>query len=419
MPQLFAVRASAGLLTILFTLPTASAIADDWVQWRGPNRNNVAANDQQVPTEWSESNNVVWKVPVPGRGHSSPTIVSDIIVLTSADEQQQLQGVFAFDRSTGKQRWATEISKGGFPKTHTKNTHASSTACSDGQRVYATFCHHNKVEAVALDLAGKIVWRKDVGNFLPKLYEYGYASSPTLHNGKLIVAGECDTVSWIKALDTESGEVAWEQDRPQSLNWASPIVAHVAGKDQLLISGGEMLAAYDPENGEQLWSVACLTMATCGTVVWDDDTVYASGGYPKKETVAVKADGSAEIVWQNKVKCYEQSMLLHDGHLYAFDDTGIVYCWHAKTKQEMWKQRLQGPVSASPVLVGDTIYASNEKGMTFVFKANPKAFEAVAKNQLGTESFATPTVVDNRIYLRVAADRGGSRQEGLFAIGLK
>ncbi|MEZ6131654.1 MAG: PQQ-binding-like beta-propeller repeat protein [Planctomycetaceae bacterium] len=419
MPTLSPIRVCTFLQTILLSLTAATVIAQDWAQWRGPNRNNTAPEGQQVPTEWSESKNVVWKVPVPGRGHSSPIAVGDLIVLTSADEQRQQQGVFAFDRNSGKPRWATEISQGGFPKSHSKNTHASSTACSDGQRIYATFCHHNKVEAVALNPAGEIVWRKDVGNFLPKIYEYGYASSPTIDNGKLIIAGECDTVSWIKALDTKTGRVVWGKSRPQSLNWASPIVAHVAGRNQLVISGGEMLAAYDPENGETLWSVPCLTMATCGTVVWDDDTVYASGGYPKKETVAVKADGSAQILWQNNVKCYEQSMLLHDGHLYAFDDTGIVYCWHAKTQQEMWKQRLQGPVSASPVLVGDTIYAANEKGTTFVFKANPKAFEAIAKNQLGTESFATPTVIDDRIYLRVAADRGGNRQEGLFAIGLK
>jgi hypothetical protein len=147
--------------------------------------------------------------------------------------------------------------------------------------------------------------------------------------------------------------------------------------------------------------------------------VYASGGYPKKETVAVRADGSGTILWTNTVKCYEQSMLIHEGHLYAVDDGGVAYCWHAKSGREMWRSRLRGPVSASPILVGDTIYASNEKGTTFVFKADPSSFKAVGQNQLGTVSFATPTVVDNRIYLRVADGQGGNTKETLYAIGAK
>ena len=403
----------------LLVVPFSNLPAADWSQWRGPNHNNVADSGQNVPTAWSESNNVVWKVEVPGRGHSSPIVIGDLIVLTSADEQGQQQGVFGFDRRTGKQLWGTVVSKGGFPKIHTKNTHASSTACSDGRQIYATFNHHNKVEAVALNMQGKVVWQKDVGGFVPKQYEYGYAAAPTLYNGTLIISGDSDTVAWVKALDTKSGRVAWQQNRPQKLNWSSPIVGNVAGKDQLFISGCDMMAAYDPKTGRPLWNAPCLTMATCGTVVWDDDTVYASGGYPDKETVAVRADGSGTILWTNKVKCYEQSMLIHEGHLYAVDDGGVAYCWHGKSGREMWRSRLSGPISASPVLVGDTIYASNEKGTTFVFKANPQSFQAVGQNQLGNVSFATPTVVDNRIYLRVADEQGASRKESLYAIGAK
>lgn len=401
-------------LNLLTVLPAA-----DWTQWRGPSHNNVAEPGQNVPTSWSATQNIVWQARVPGRGHSSPVVVGDLIVLTSADEQGQRQGVFAFDRQSGKQQWATVVSQGGFPKIHAKNTHASSTACSDGQRIYATFNHHNKVEAVALDMAGNIVWRQDVGAFLPRLYEYGYAATPTLYKGTLIISGDCDTVAWLKALDTKTGRVVWQQDRPKMLNWASPVVATLAGKEQLLISGCERIASYDPATGRPLWSQPCLTIATCGTVVWDDDTVYASGGYPKKQTVAVKADGSGEIRWSNGVKCYEQSMLYHDGHLYAVDDGGIAYCWHAKSGREMWKTRLQGPVSSSPVLVGDTIFAANERGTTFVFKANPQRFESIGRNQLGDETFASPVVVDNRILLRVATGNGAGRQETLYAIGAK
>ncbi|APZ96991.1 PQQ-binding-like beta-propeller repeat protein [Fuerstiella marisgermanici] len=397
-------------------LPSAS-MAADWAKWRGPNGNHVAPAGQSVPTEWNKTQNVVWKVEVPGRGHSSPTVIGDLIILTSADEQNQQQGVFAFDRATGKRLWGTVVSTGGFPKIHTKNTHASSTACSDGKQIYATFNHHYKIQAVALDMSGKIVWTKDVGRFAPEKYKYGYAASPTLHNDTLIIAADCDTEGWLKSLDTKTGNVVWQQQRPKKLNWGSPIVANVSNRLQLLLGGCDQIASYDPETGKPLWATPCLTMATGGTVVWDEDTVYGSGGFPDKVTVAVKADGSGQIPWENGVKCYEQSMLIHNDYLYAVDDGGVAFCWHAKTGREMWKERLRGPVSASPVLVGDTIYASNERGTTFVFKANPQRFEAVARNQLGTESFATATVIDSRIYLRVADGAGQSRRETLYAIG--
>ena len=387
--------------------------AGDWAQWRGPNGNNIAPAGERIPVEWSSTKNVLWKVNVPGRGHASPTVVGDLIVLSSAEEPSQRQGVFAFDRRTGKQVWGEVVSTGGFPKIHPKNTHASATTCSDGRLIFATFCHHQTIEAFAFDLSGKLQWKQTVGGFRPRQYEYGYAASPTLYNGTLIVSGDTDTVAWLKALDTKTGRIVWEQERPRKLNWASPIIATVSGKEQLFLSGCEMMAAYDPGSGKPLWSTPCLTMATCGTAVWDEDTVYASGGYPKPETVAVKADGSGRILWRNRVKCYEQSMLLHNGYLYGFSDTGVMYCWEAKTGREMWKERLQGPVSASPLLVGDTIYASNERGVTFVFKANPQRFTPVAKNQLGRESFASPTVADNVLFLRVTE---GGRQEVLYAI---
>lgn len=406
------------LIVIALSVISASQLAAaDWLQWRGPNRNNVAASGQTIPTQWSATQNVIWKSPVPGRGHSSPIVTGNLIVLTSADERGQQQGVFAFNRQTGKQEWGTVISRGGFPRIHNKNTHASSTPCSDGEQVYATFNHHDKVEAVALNRQGKVVWRQDVGGFSPKQYKYGYAAAPTLYEGRLIISADSDTIAWVKALDTKNGKVVWQQDRPRKLNWSSPIVGNVAGKDQLLISGCEMIASYDPSTGRPLWSQPCLTMATCGTVVWDEDTVYASGGYPKRQTVAVKADGSGSIPWSNGTKCYEQSMLYHDGHLYAVDDNGIAFCWHARSGREKWKARLQGPVSASPVLVGDHILASNEQGTTFVFKASPDSYQPVAQNQLEEESFATPTVVDSVIYLRVASGSGGNRKETLYAIG--
>lgn len=401
----------------LLLIHDSAVTADDWSQWRGPSGKAIAAEGNTVPTEFSPTSNVLWSAQIPGAGHCSPTVVGDLVVVTTADPSNQKQAVLGFERATGKAAFTTIVSQGGFPETHAKNTHASSTVCSDGKLFFATFHHHDKVEAVAVDGKGKIVWRADVGAFRPKQYVYGYAASPTLHNGKLIISGDCDTVAWLVALNPANGQEIWRTDRPKMLNWSSPIVANVAGKDQLLLSGSERVASYDPDSGKLLWETSCLTMATCGTVVWDDDTVYASGGYPKKETVAVKADGSGSIVWRNRVKCYEQSMLIHDGYLYAFDDNGVVYCWEAKTGREQWKHRLRGPVSASLIYADGNILACNERGNVWVFKASPDGFQQVAQNQMGTSLFATPSVVDNVIYIRSASGEGRNRQEAIFAIG--
>ncbi len=407
--------AGLGCAAVLMT----TAFAGEWTQWRGPNHNNIAEAGQSVPVEWSETKNVLWKTDVPGRGHSTPIVFGKLVVLTSADERGQNQAVLAFDRATGKQLWLTPISQGGFATIHDKNTHASPSPATDGTHIYATFCHHEKIEAVALDLKGAVVWRKDVGSFRPKQYEYGYAASPTLYKGTLIINADCDTGAWLKALDVKTGNITWEQKRTQMLNWSSPIVAMVGGKEQLLLSGTEKIASYDPSSGTPAWEARCLTMATAGTVVWEGDTVFGSGGYPKAETAAVKADGSGKVLWTNRIQCYEQSMLVHEGYLYAFSEGGFVYCWNARTGDEQWKHRLEGPESASPLLVGEIIFATNELGTTWVFKASPEKFEQIAQNQLGDSSFASAVAVDGQLFMRAAKGKGAGRKETLYCIGMK
>ena len=200
------------------------------------------------------------------------------------------------------------------------------------------------------------------------------------------------------------------------MSFSSPIITTIAGKDQLLISGCETVSSFNPSNGQEIWSVAATAMATCGTVVWDGGMVFASGGYPKAETVGVRAD-TGQVVWRNGQKCYEQSMVADNGYLYAVTDRGIAYCWDARSGEEKWRGRLSGPISSSPVLAGGNIYLSNEAGQTSVFKATPDAFELVGQIQLGTEAFATPTICGGRIYFRVADSSGGERQEFLYCIG--
>lgn len=386
----------------------------DWPWWRGPSRNGIAS-DAPVPTKFGDGDHMAWKVAVPGRGHSSPIVVGNHVYLTTAYEGEQRHTVLAFDRATGKKVWEEQVNQGAFPaKNHPKNTEATPTLACDGERLFATFYHHDQVEALALDLNGKIVWRKKVAAFRPKQYEYGYAPSPLIYEGTVIVASEYDGESWITALDRTTGKQVWRSKRLPLISFSSPVVGFVGGKDQLLMSGQEFVASYDPRTGKSNWGTKGTTFATCGTMVWEGDIVFASGGYPKAETIAIRADGSNTVLWKNNQKLYEQSLLVHAGHVYGLTGTGVLYCWESETGNEKWRQRLSGPVSASPVLAGGHIYWANEAGTLYVFKPNPEKFELVAQNTIGTAGFPSPAICGGQIFLRVAEGEGAGRQEWLY-----
>ncbi len=392
----------------------------DWPWWRGPSRNGIAPERARPPVRWSETENIVWQTPVPGRGHSSPIVVGNRVYLATADQAKQTQSVLAFDRRTGKPLWTTVINRGGFPaRIHPKNTFATSTIACDGERLFVTFHNHETVQAAALDLDGKPIWQQVVGPFNPERYQYGYGPSPTLYGETIIVAAEYDGPSYLAALDRRTGKPVWRTPRPTNISYSPPIVAHVAGRDQLLLSGADKVVSYNPETGAELWSTPGTTAATCGTMVWEDDIVVASGGYPKAQTLAIRADGSGKVLWQNSQKCYEQSLLAHAGYVYGLTDGGTIYCWRLGDGQEMWKRRLHGPVSASPVLAGGKIYWANEHGVMYVFKPNPQQFELVSENQLGQSSFASPAVSGRQLFLRVASETADTLQETLYCIGEK
>lgn len=390
----------------------------DWPWWRGPSRNGVAA-ETPVPTKFGDGENMLWKAAVPSRGHSSPTVVGNRIFLTTAYKAEERHVVLAFDRATGKELWQAEVNTGAFPENnHAKNTEATPTIACDGERLFATFYHHDQVAAVALDLDGNILWKKRVAAFRPRKYEYGYAPSPLIYQGTVIIASEYDGESFITALDRKTGKQVWRSKRLPLMSFSSPVVGNVAGKDQLLISGQEFVASYDPHSGKPNWATKGTTFATCGTMVWEGDTVFASGGFPKSETIAIRADGSNTVLWSNNQKLYEQSMLVHDGYLYGLTGNGVLFCWHGETGKEQWKQRLSGPVSASPVLAGGNIYWANEAGTMYVYRPNPQKFELVAENTIGNSAFASPAICGGQIFLRVGDGEGPGRQEWLYCFGL-
>lgn len=394
-----------------------SSAQDDWPVWRGPTKDGIAPGKQKPPTEWSIEQNVVWKAKVPGRGHASPTIVGNQIFLATADKGEQTQSVVCFDRKSGEQLWETEVNKGGLvSKIHPNNTHASQTIVTHNKKLFVVFNNNGGVQLAALDFDGKIAWKKQVGKFTPK-YPFGFGSSPCIYKDTVIVMTDYPNEGFIAAYNHSDGSEAWKTERGHTSSYATPIVAKVAGKEQLIVSGSSV-RSYNPETGKELWDAACPWQVTCGTLVWNDDMVFVSGGFPTPATLGINAK-TGEVVWQNRIKCYEQSMLVKDDHIFAMSDGGVAYCWNCKDGKEKWVQRLKGPVSSSPVLAGGNVYMANERGTTFVFEANTKEYKAVKTNKLGDVSFATPTMLNDRIYTRVGVRTDGKVQEWLICLGEK
>jgi len=357
---------------------------------------------------------VRWRVPIPGRGLSTPVVARQMVVVTTATEEAQY--VLAYHRESGDLLWQRRVHEGSLPdRMHRKNSAATPTVAADEDGIYAVFHNGGRVFLTALDDSGELRWQRDAGPFVCD-YRFGYAPSPALFEGKVYVVSEFEEGGFLAAFRAGDGEEVWRVPREIKTSYSSPIVGTVAGRPQLLLSGGEQVTSYDPATGAVLWQAEGCTKATCGTAVWSDAAVFVSGGFPNRETIAVLADGSARVLWRVEDKSYEQSLLYHEGHVYAFNDNGIAVCWDAETGEERWKERLGGPVSASPVLVGDRIYATNEQGVTFVFRADPERFEKLAEMKLGDEGFASLVMVGNQVYLRTAHHAGEDRQEYLYSL---
>lgn len=391
-----------------------SVESGDWPWWRGPQLDNHAGAEE-IPLEWSESENVLWRTAIPGRGHSTPVLWGDRVFVTTAQAADETKRLICLDRQTGKEQWSTVIHRGGFMHIHSKNSQASATPACDGEYVYTAFMvEHDGQKAIwmtAVDFEGKIVWQKSAGPFSTM---HGYGSSPVLYKSLIIVAGDNGKSGFLTALERKSGRVHWRVPRPQKYSFATPVVAQVAGRTQVLLHGCNLVTSYDPDTGKELWRCRGPANSCANTITHDDARVYASGGYPQKELLAIRADGSGDVsethvVWRKgRAVCYVPTMLIDDGKLYSINDKGIGTCYNADTGDVLWQERLSGGFSASPLLVGKRLYVSNEAGVTFVLSASDK-FEVLAKNNLGDGGFASPVAVGGKLFLRT--------NHALFCIG--
>ena len=406
----------AGTFFVL-SASAASAAVDpgvDWPAWRGPTRDGVAASGQNPPIRWSETESILWKAAIPGRGHGAPTVVGDYIYLATADPVLKAQSVLCLERHTGKRAWQADV-HGGQAETgkHSNSSAASSTVACDGERLFINFLNGGAVHTTALGLDGKVLWQRKICDFVA---HQGFGSSPVIHESLVLVSADHRGGGVIAGLDRKTGRIVWSASRPTLPNYTTPAIVQAGGRAQMVLGGCNLISSFDPSTGHKLWEVNGSTEECVVTAVSDGERVFTSGGYPRNHTVAIVADGSGKVAWQNTARVYVPSMIAKAGHLYAVMDAGMAVCWKSDTGEELWKERLGGDFFASPVMVDDRIYASNVGGKTFVFEATPKSFKLLAQNQLGDEAYASPVICGGRIYLRVAR-RGEKRQEFLYCVG--
>ena len=318
----------------------------EWPWWRGPNRDGLADPNQDPPLSWSETENVLWKVKVPGRGHSSPIVFGDQVFLTTADHDRDLQSVLAYDRKTGRLNWESVVHRGGLMEGNKKASQASPSVACDGERVFVNFLNDGAVYTTALDLKGNSLWQTKITNY--KIHQ-GYGSSPAIYDSLVIVSADNKAGGAIAGLDRVSGDIVWSISRPKKPNYASPVILNAAGRDQLVFTGCDLVTSLNPKDGKTLWEIPGATTECVTSTVTQNGLVFTSGGYPKNHVSAVRADGSGEKVWELNVRVYVPSMLARDGVLFATADGGVAYCWEASTGKELWKHRLGGGFTASPV----------------------------------------------------------------------
>ena len=406
---------SAGDTSPTLDAQLAKFAATDWPWWRGPQRNGIAADGQTPPTEWSADKNIKWKTPIPGRGHGSVTVVGEQVLLASANHEKETQLVICLDRKTGEERWRRVVHEGNLePLANAKASQASGTVACDGERFFVNFLNNKAAWTTALDRDGKQLWQTKIADY--KLHQ-GYGSSPAVYGPLVIVSADNKLGGAVAGIDRVSGKVVWTKTRPKVPNYASPVIITLHGKDQLLMTGCDLVSSYDPLTGDLNWEFKGATTECVTTTVTDGTRIFTTGGFPKNHIAAVNADGSGKVEWEVNARVYVPSLLCRDNRLFGILDAGVASCWNSATGEELWKSQLGGTFSSSPVLVADLIYAANEEGSMFIFKASAESFQLVAENKLGDNVMATPTICGGRIYHRVAMQDGDTRQEYLFCIG--
>jgi outer membrane protein assembly factor BamB len=387
-----------------------------WPRWRGPSGQGLVRSGK-YPDTWSDTTNVKWKVPVPGRGNSSPIVWRDRIFFITAYDGGAKLSLLCYRRTDGKLLWELPAPHAGVERVHAKNGHASGTPVTDGERVYASFGPHG---IIAANVDGKLLWHAPIG----RVDNYhGTAGSPVLykdtviiyHDGGHVFGGPMPSAdqlpSFVAAFDRATGKVRWRTPRTATVGWGTSVVIRAGNRDELVVCGQRRAVAYDPANGKELWSVNGLTFEVIPTPVVGHDLVFCSSGRAGP-TIAIRPGGSGDVTathvaWSTpKGSPFVPSGIIVGDVLYLVNDIqSIVTAYEAKSGTLLFQGRLgeakREGFSASPVSVDGKVFFTNDDGETFVLEAG-REFKLLHTNRLGEPTYASPALVDGTWYFRTA-----------------
>lgn len=407
-PVLILAVAAAGL----FSSPSLFAV-ENWPEFRGPTGQGHSSASG-LPTDWSERKNVAWKVPIPGKGWSSPVLVDGRLFLTTAvaddeddEESDRSLRAIGVDAGSGAILWNVEVFRqdgASSPKIHKKNSHASPTPIVEGARLYVHFGHQG---TACLDLEGKILWSTREFDYAPV---HGNGSCPILFEDKLIFNCDAGSDPFVVALDKNTGRTVWKTPRnagaERKFSFCTPLVIEVSGQKQLISPGSGAVCAYTPETGEEIWRVDYGEgYSIIPRPVFGHGLIFIGTGWNTPSALAIRPDGRGDVTgthveWViDKRAPNTPSMLLVGDELYMVADSGIVSCVDAKSGKIHWQERVLGPCSASPLYADGKIYIQDEEGKGVVLRAGTR-FRKLAENELDERSLASYAVGDSALFIR-------------------
>jgi outer membrane protein assembly factor BamB len=371
----------------------------DWPQFRGPDGQGHS-EENALPLTWSETENVRWKVPIPGRGWSSPAILGERIWLTASIDRRPSLRAICLDRDSGRQQQSVELFRlANEEGINVKNSYATPTPLLEGDNVYL---HFGPYGTACIRNSGEIVWKARL-KYSP---EHGPGGSPALFEDLLIISCDGQDIQYVVALDKETGKVRWKTPRAGYQAYTTPLVIHAAGRSQVISPGAHRAMSYDPRTGKEIWSVRYGEgFSNVPSPVFGAGLVFICTGFFEPSVLAVRPDGkgdvtSTHVAWTlRRGAPLTPSPLLVGEELYVVSDNGIVTCLDARTGTSHWRERLNGNFSASPIYADGRIYLLNEEGETTVI-APGKQFQKLATNHLDGETLASIAVSGGALYIR-------------------
>ncbi len=395
------------LLVVTFlSIPVVqSSSADDWKNFRGPGGQGFST-ETNLPSRWSDEENLTWKTRLPGAGSSSPIALGEKLYVTCYSGYGIESGegnlddlklhLVCINSKDGSIEWDAKINPR-QPESKRVRDHgyAAATPATDGKNIYVFF---GKTGVLKFDLAGKKIWQTPVGD---GVHGWGCGTSPVLYENLVIVNASVESDS-VVALDKESGEEKW---RVKSMNssWSTPHLVEVGGKQELVVNSKNEILAYDPATGNELWKCKGIPDYVCPSIVSHDGVVYVLGGRSSM-TVAVKAGGTGEVqeLWRARVGANVTSPVVYEDHLYWVSDrNSVAYCLNLSDGEVVYQERVDSQPYASSVIADGKIYVVTRTAGTIVLAAKPK-FEEIAHNKLTdpAQFNASPVVSDGKLYLR-------------------